>query len=271
MAYAAVQDAKVKSLPTGIHPMPLWQSVLYFGLPALLFRLSIYNGTPALIALGMSGFHANVVSFTVPAAILFALAFGFCKRDGYAGSWPEIKARFRLSRMTGKDWLWAIAALLLTFLSIGAIQQFTAIPLIKALPGITPPDFFPPWNKPGIAFDVGLYTDYIGVPIKGNWGVAALVLVMFFFNIFGEELWWRGYILPRQEKAHGAWAWLVNGMLWLLWHVAFYPRQVFALLPICLAVPFVAQRRRNTWAAIVIHLQNGVFQLLVLAMVLGLL
>ncbi len=105
MAYAAVQDARAKSLPTDIHPMPLWQALLYFGLPALLFRLSIYNGTPVLIALGLSPFEANVVSFTVPAAILFALAFGFCKQDGFARSWPQIKARFRLVRMTGGDWV----------------------------------------------------------------------------------------------------------------------------------------------------------------------
>ncbi len=271
MADIAIQGVKPKGLPARLLPMPLWQAVLYFGLPALLFRLSIYNGTPALIALGMPPFYANVVTFTVPAAILFALALGFCKRDGYAGSWAELKARMRLVRMTGRDWVWTIVALLLTFMSIGAIQQFTALPLIKAIPAIAPPDFFPPWSKPGVAFDVGLYTSYIGEPLKGNWGVALLVLVMFFFNIFGEELWWRGYILPRQEQAQGRWAWLVNGVLWLLWHVAFYPWQIFALLPICLAVPFVAQRRQNTWTAIVIHLQNGVFQVLVLAMVLGLL
>src|SRR5512143_83484 len=186
MTTAAIQNAQAKSLPISIHSMPLWQALLYFGLPALLFRLSIYNGTPALIALGVSPFYASVVTLTVPAAILFALAFGFCKRDGYAGSWAEIKARFRLVRMTGKDWLWAIVALLLTFLSIGPIQLFTALPLIKAIPAIAPPDFFPPWSKPGVAFDVGLYTAYIGAPLKGNWGVAALVLVMFFFNIFGE-------------------------------------------------------------------------------------
>lgn len=270
MANAAVQQGGVKRLPIGVNLMPLWQALLYFGLPALMFRISIYNGTPALIALGMSPFYANVVSFTVPAAILFALALGFSKRDGYAGSWTELKARLRLLRMTGRDWLWAIVALLLTFLSIGAIQQFTALPLIKAIPALAPPDFFPPWSKPGVAFDVTLYQNYIGAPLRGNWGVAVLVLVMFFFNIFGEELWWRGYILPRQEKTHGSRAWLVNGVLWLLWHVAFYPWQVFALLPICLAVPFVAQRRQNTWTAIVIHLQNGVFQLLVLALVIGL-
>ncbi len=269
MANVAVQPAKVQSVPAGIRPMPLWQSVLYFGLPALLFRLCLYNAAPALMALGMSPFHANVVAFTVPAAILFALAFGFCKRDGFAASWAVLRTRMRLVRMTGRDWLWAIVALLLTFLSIGAIAQFTALPLIKAIPAIAPPEFFPPWNQPGVAFDVGLYEHYVGAPLRGNWGVAALVLVMLFFNIFGEELWWRGYILPRQEAAHGAAAWLVNGVLWLLWHVTFYPWQIFALLPICLAVPFVAQRRRNTWAAIVMHVQNAMFGLIILALVLG--
>ena len=60
-----------------VKPMPFWQSLLYFGLPALLFRIFLYNGMPALIRLGISPFQANIVSFTVPAAILFALAFIF--------------------------------------------------------------------------------------------------------------------------------------------------------------------------------------------------
>jgi len=83
-------------------------------------------------------------------------------------------------------------------------------------------------------------------------------LVMLSFNIFGEELWWRGYILPRQEEAYGRWTWAVHGLLWLLWHVAFYPWQVFALLLICLTVPYIAQRRQNIWPAIIIHWQNGI-------------
>lgn len=270
MMNAAAHAATTGNRPTGLRPMPFWQAVLFFGLPALLFRLCLYNAPPALIALGLSRFHASVVSFTIPAAVLLALALGFCKRDGYAGSWSDIQRRLRLVRMSGKDWLWAILGLLLTFLSIGAIQQLTVLPLIKAFPAIAPPAFFPPWIQPGVSFDAGRYADYIGAPLKGNWGVAALVLIMLFFNVFGEELWWRGYILPRQEQAHGRGAWLVNGLLWLLWHAAFYPWQIFALLPICLAVPFVAQRRQNTWTAILIHLQNGVFQVLILAMVLGL-
>jgi membrane protease YdiL (CAAX protease family) len=251
-----------------IKPMSLWKALLYFGLPALLFRISLYNGLPALIRLGMPPFEAYVVSFTVPAAILFALAFGFYKRDGYPLSWSEFKTRFRLLPMTRKDWLWAIGGFFVTFLSIGALA-ITALMLIDAIPAIAPPDFFPPWSKPGVNFDNALFTDYIGAPLKNNWGVAILFIVLLFFNIAGEELWWRGYIFPRQEKTHRRWTWLIHGLLWWFWHVAFYPWQIFALLPICLALPYIAQRRQNTWVAFIIHLQNGFVLILILAMVFG--
>lgn len=262
------QTAQETISTRSITPLPLSQAVLYFGLPALLFRISLYNGTPVLIRLGMSPFHANVVSFTIPAAILFALAFAFYRRDGYELSWGAVKMRFRLFPMTGKDWLWGIGGFLVTFLSIGALAP-TALLLMNSIPAITPPDFFPPWLKPGVNFDTALFAEFIGEPLKNNWCVAVLFFVMMFFNIAGEELWWRGYILPRQERAHGRWAWIIHGLLWWLWHLAFYPWQIFALLPICLALPYIAQRRQNTWVALVIHVQNGIILLIILAMVLG--
>jgi membrane protease YdiL (CAAX protease family) len=262
------QNAQSNRLSNDMSPMPFWQALLYFGLSALLFRIAIYNGIPLLINLGLTPFEANVVCLTIPSAILFAFAFGFYKEDRYRLSWNDIKTRFRLLPMTSKDWLWAIAGFLITFLSIGALG-FSAQLLITAIPAIAPPDFFPPWLKPGTTFDVALFTTYIGSPLKGNWGVAILLFVMLFFNIAGEELWWRGYILPRQEKTHRHWTWAIHGILWLLWHLAFYPWQAFALLPICLIIPYIAQRRQNTWLAIIIHLQNGIVLLLILAMVLG--
>jgi membrane protease YdiL (CAAX protease family) len=248
--------------------MPIWQALLYFGLPALLFRLFLYNGTPALIGLGLPPFEAHVVGFTVPSAILLALALGFYRRDGYPLSWGAFTARLRLFAMTGRDWLWALGGLVVTFLSIGALS-FTSLVLLAAIPALAPPDFFPPWLRPGTGFDAALFARFVGAPLEGNWRVAVLFVALLFFNVLGEELWWRGYILPRQERAHGGWAWAIHGVLWLLWHVAFYPWQVFALLPICLAIPYIAQRRQNTWPAIVIHSQNGVVLILILAMVLG--
>src|SRR5512143_426318 len=108
MIHTAAQSAQSKRLPAQVRPMPFWLAILYFGLPALLFRISIYYGTPALVRLGLSPFDANVLSFTVPSATLFALAFGFYKQDGYPLAWSEIKQRFRLLPMSGRDWMWAI-------------------------------------------------------------------------------------------------------------------------------------------------------------------
>src|SRR5574341_897095 len=159
-----------------VKPMPLWQALLYFGLPALLFRISIYNGTPALVRLGLTPFQATVVTFTVPSAILFALAFGFYRLDGYPLSTSSLKARLRLLPVRGKDWLWTVGAFLVTFLSIGALS-FTSQVLITAVPAIAPPDFLPPWLKPGATFNVALFADFIGAPMKGNWGVAIIFFV----------------------------------------------------------------------------------------------
>jgi membrane protease YdiL (CAAX protease family) len=87
--------------------------------------------------------------------------------------------------------------------------------LIDSISAIAPPDFFPPWSKPGVNFDTALFTDYIEAPLRNNLGVAILFIVLLFFNIAGEELWWRGYIFPRQEKTYGRWTWLIHGLLWL--------------------------------------------------------
>lgn len=268
MTTIAAQSARDVGPASEVEPMPFWQAMLYFGLPALLFRLSLYSGIPALTRLGVSPFEAYIVGFTVPAAILFAIAIGFLKRDGYPLTRNSFKTRFRLFPMTGKDWSWAIGAFIVTFLSIG-ILSFTAQLLISAFPAFAPPVFFPPWQQPGVALDEGVFANFIGAPLNGNWAVVLLFFIALFFNIFGEELWWRGYILPRQEKVHGRWTWAIHGLLWLLWHAVFYPWQIFALLPICLILPYVAQRLQNTWVAIVIHLQNGIILLMILSMVLS--
>jgi membrane protease YdiL (CAAX protease family) len=94
------------------------------------------------------------------------------------------------------------------------------------------------------------------VPAAGNWwlllwGVACLIIL----NIFGEELWWRGYILPRQELANGRWAWVVNGVLWAAFHI-FYHTTLFSFVsyvPGTCALAYVAQRTRSTWPGVIGH------------------
>ena len=48
--------------------------------------------------------------------------------------------------------------------------------------------------------------------LDGAWGWYALLLAMFLFNtVLGEELLFRGYLLPRMNGAFGRGDWVVNG------------------------------------------------------------
>jgi membrane protease YdiL (CAAX protease family) len=66
--------------------------------------------------------------------------------------------------------------------------------------------------------------DFMGMPLQGAWWIliyyAVLILVC---NIGGEELWWRGYVLPRQELAFGRSAWIIHGIGWSVFHLFMQP------------------------------------------------
>jgi len=113
----------------------------------------------------------------------------------------------------------------------------------------------------------------LGFDLEGRWDVL-LVLAggLALFNIGGEELWWRGIILPRQELAFGTKAWLVNGTLWGLFHMFYFTdlRVAVGHFAITMPLAFVAQRSRSTWPGIVYHYLYGVgFPIGVLVKVVG--
>jgi len=55
--------------------------------------------------------------------------------------------------------------------------------------------------------------------------------------------------MPRQEMALGRWAWLANGIGWMLFYVAIF----VALWPILFVLPYVVQHRRNSWIGVIVH------------------
>ena len=89
--------------------------------------------------------------------------------------------------------------------------------------------------------------------------------LFFFFNIFGEEFYWRGYIQPRQELLTGKFTWLIHGLLWAFWHLPMGLDLILASLPIFFILPAIVQIRKNTTIAIVIHFVFGAFGFLSLA------
>ena len=73
-----------------------------------------------------------------------------------------------------------------------------------------------------------------------------------FLNIAGEEFWYRGWMLPRQEAAFGKYAFVVNALMFTFQHFL-YPWNFLALLPGVLFVVWAVQMRQNTWLTIIQH------------------
>ena len=233
--------------------MPLWHAVILFAVPSALLYFTIYAGMPWLDRHGVNLFVNSLLCIVGPLVLMFCAALIFYRQEGNPWQWRAFKLRYRLNPMSGKLWLWTLGLFL--FMMVGDILLKPTAQWFIQFEFFAPPEFLPPMVDPRVRQTE--LTDFMGVPLLGNWWILGVYLGILFFNILGEELWWRGYILPRQELAHGKWTWVIHGVLWDLFHF-FWKWHLLALLPTCLAISFVAQKFKNTWPGIVVHLvANG--------------
>jgi len=68
-----------------------------------------------------------------------------------------------------------------------------------------PPDYLPIPFNPFLKVTLP-FKEFLGVQLKGNWGILFVFVPLHITAMSGEELMWRGYILPRQEVKYGRWA-----------------------------------------------------------------
>jgi membrane protease YdiL (CAAX protease family) len=119
--------------------------------------------------------------------------------------------------------------------------------------------------------DLGKFLDsHAGhVFMSGNWGWFALILVMFVFNtVLGEELLFRGLLLPRMNRAFGRGDWAANGVLFAGYHIATPWMMPATLLIDTFAIAYPAKRYQSAWIGIVVHsAQSVVVGAVILALV----
>jgi uncharacterized protein len=126
---------------------------------------------------------------------------------------------------------------------------------------------------------MGLLTFEIGVPesrnlaafleshagqdfFSGNWPWFAVSAVMFLFNtVLGEELLFRGFLLPRMNGAFGRGDWLANGVLFATYHLH-VPWIIPSALLDSLTLAYPTKRYGSAWLGIVVHSSQSVFFLL---------
>jgi membrane protease YdiL (CAAX protease family) len=106
--------------------------------------------------------------------------------------------------------------------------------------------------------------------LQGNWGWFGLILVLFLFNtVLGEELLFRGILLPRMKAAFGRRDWVANAILFTLYHVHMPWLMPGTLVVDSFAYVYPSKRYQSAWIGIAVHSsQTLVFGALILALVL---
>jgi membrane protease YdiL (CAAX protease family) len=103
--------------------------------------------------------------------------------------------------------------------------------------------------------------------LDGAFGWYGLVLAMLAFTIAGEELLFRGYLLPRMNGAFGRGDWVANGLLFAGYHLH-VPWAMPATLFDMFTVSYPTKRFRSTWIGIAVHgSQSVVFAILLFTFV----
>jgi uncharacterized protein len=105
---------------------------------------------------------------------------------------------------------------------------------------------------------------------SGNWPWYAITVTMLLFNtVLGEELLFRGFLLPRMDRAFGRGDWLANGVLFAAYHLHVPWAMPVALLD-SFFLAFPTKRYRSAWIGIAVHSSQTVFfALAILPFVLG--
>ncbi len=234
MSQARVRAARVDG-QDAVPSIKLGSSLAIFGVGALL----LLAATRLLVPLLTQGARQEpllawflAAGLGVFAPLLLLAGFLLHRELGrlQRGDWS---GRFRFRPLRGADWAFSVGSIAVIAILGGLIA--TAVGAFAGQAALHP-SFLP------------------AEPLSpGRYWLLWAWLPYWALNIVGEEVLWRGLMLPRQEAAHGSLAWVVHGLGWALFHVAFGWQLLLTLLPMLFVLPFAVQRTKNSSVGVVIH------------------
>lgn len=217
---------------TSIRPFGLLPTLLLYGAFALAFGVATSWVMPLMQSFGMR----TDISWFIAGGTIFA-AFGFVTVYMLFREGPEVRRNWRerlwLKSMSKEDWKIALIGLGIAVAGSGAVFAFWS----ALIPGLSPSPHF---------------LDMRPLAADEYWVLIAWI-PLFLLNIGGEGIFGRGYLLPRNERALGQYAWIANGSGWLLFHAAFGPVLMTVIAPLIFAVCWAVQSRRNVTVGFFIH------------------
>lgn len=210
----------------------------------------------------------RAVLLTIGLIWQFVLVMIIIRREEGDLRWVTIRRRCWLNPprdpQTGqarpKLWWWLVP-LIIAF----GVLQFVPIPELwgNALPFLGEPDKY--------SLNKLLDSPTRKEDLEGAWQVVALFVVLGIFNtILGEELLFRGVLLPKMNGVFGRRDWVANGVLFGLYHLHQPWTIVTSIIDGTFLLALPSRRFRSAWMGIAVHSSQSVFVLVVaLGLVLG--
>ena len=100
----------------------------------------------------------------------------------------------------------------------------------------------------------------LAVPeLEGAWWIVGVAIVSCIFNYaLGEELLFRGVLLPKMNGVFGSWDWVANSVLFALYHLH-RPTQMLGFILGTMAWVWPAKRFRSIWYPLILNGFEGIF------------
>jgi membrane protease YdiL (CAAX protease family) len=150
-------------------------------------------------------------------------------------------------RVGGRLWLVLIPALLIFFAE-------GLFPVLNVIPSV-----------PSHDLAVFAQSDVFAAFMSGNWvWYAVLVALVVFNTILGEELLFRGVLLPRMRGAFGRFDWVANGVLFAAYHLHMPWVIPSTLVGDTLALSYPSRRYRSALIGIIVHSSQSILTLVLL-------
>ncbi len=231
--------------PVNVRQMTLSRILLMHLWPAIAFFVVIYGIGPKFAG------DDRPVSFWF---VLFVMVVcnGLELAAGVAGlrrSGRPVPLR-RSPRRRGRWYVSAIAVLIVGFAAAAAVTPVHRLLAESTL--LAPPSWWPAATDPTVPKS-GIADAFPDVNLSGNWlFFFAYVTIGLFFNVIGEEVYYRAYLLPRMHGVFGRWAWVASSLLFTAKHI-YQPWALPGVLVGALCFGFAAGPLKSVRLAILYH------------------
>ena len=185
------------------------------------------------------------------------LAWWILYRELPSFTWPHLRDRLWLgapmSPKTGRvrrRYLWWAVVAAAGYLALDMTEVLQPINawFVETFPALAAPEY--------------ALIENLAVPeVEGQWWLMGLLLVLIACNyVLGEELIFRGILLPKMQGVFGRWDILANGVLFAGYHV-----HVIWDMPVMLLTDWIyawlTKRYRSYWMGVVFHGIDALFLL----------